>query len=96
VEPSGKTGSHGGLNYGTRSHLGAIKQQQLEPTSIETTHHHHSQETWDLLPLLKACNSYYKHPGVRQHEPQRNPLDVGPFMPKPVYILVSALHTIKA
>jgi hypothetical protein len=64
------------------------KQQQLEPTTT-------TQETWDLLTLSKACNPYYEHPGARQHEPQRNPLDVGPFMPELVYILVSALHTIK-
>jgi hypothetical protein len=44
----------------------------------------------------KACNPYYEHPGARQDEPQRNPLDIEPFMPEPVYILVSALHTIKA
>jgi hypothetical protein len=66
------------------------KQQQLEPTTTTTT-----QETWDLLTLSKACNPYYEHLGARQHEPQRNPLDVGPFMPELVYILVSALHTIK-
>jgi hypothetical protein len=70
-----------------------IKQQQLEPISVKTTTT--TQETWDPLPLSKACNPYYDHPGARQHEPQRNPLDVGPFMPEPVYILVSALRTIK-
>jgi hypothetical protein len=58
--------------------------------------HHHHQETWDPLPLSKACNPYYEHRGVRQHEPWRNPLDVGSFIPEPVYILVFALHTIKA
>jgi hypothetical protein len=52
-------------------------------------------ETWDLLPLSKACNPYYEHLSARQHEPQRNPLDIGPFLPEPVYILVSALHTIR-
>jgi hypothetical protein len=37
-----------------RSNDQAINQQQLEPTSIETTHHHHhSQETWDLLSLSR-------------------------------------------
>jgi hypothetical protein len=72
-----------------------IKQQQLESISVETTTTITTQETWDLLPLSKACNPYYEHPGVRQHEPQRNPLDIGPFMPEPVYILVFALHTIK-
>jgi hypothetical protein len=56
---------------------------------------HHSQEIWDLLPLSKACNPYYEHPGARQHEQQGNPLDVGSFMLEPVYILVSALHIIR-
>jgi hypothetical protein len=62
-----------------------IKQQQLESISVETTTT--IQETWDLLPLSKPCNPYYERPGARQHEPQRNPLDVGPFMYEPVYIL---------
>jgi hypothetical protein len=55
-----------------------------------------SKETWDPLPLSKACNPYYEHSGARQHEQQQNPLDVGSFMPEPVYILISALHTIRA
>jgi hypothetical protein len=46
-----------------------IHQQQLEPISIETTTTT-TQETWDLLPLSKACNPYYKHSDARQHEPQ--------------------------
>jgi hypothetical protein len=58
--------------------------------------HHPSKETWDLLPLSKACNPYYEHSGARQHEQQQNQLDVRPFVLKPVYILVSALHTIQA
>jgi hypothetical protein len=32
----------------------------------------------------------------RQHEQQQNPLDVGSFMPEPVYILMSVLCTIQA
>jgi hypothetical protein len=67
-----------------------------ERSSNHTSMHHPSKETWDPLPLLKACNPYYEHSGARQHEQQQNPLDVGPFMPEPVYILVSALHTIQA
>jgi hypothetical protein len=55
-----------------------------------------TKKTWDPLPFSKACNPYYEHSGARQHEPQRNPLDVEPFMPESVYILVSALHTIRA
>jgi hypothetical protein len=58
--------------------------------------HHPSKETWDPLPLSKACNPYYEHSGARQHEQQQNPLDVGPFMPDLVYTLVSTLHTIRA
>jgi hypothetical protein len=65
----------------------------LAKTSTHT--HHPSKETWDPLILLKACNPYYEHSGARQHEQQQNPLDVGPFMPEPVYTLVSALHTIR-
>jgi hypothetical protein len=41
---------------------------QLEFTAIKHSHsnrleftHHPSQETWDPLPLLKACNPYYEH-----------------------------------
>jgi hypothetical protein len=60
----------------------------IEPIETTTT-----QETWDLLHLAKAYNPYYEHPSVRQHESQRNPLDVGSFMPEPVYIHVSALHS---
>jgi hypothetical protein len=71
------------------------RSNQIEHTSLRHRHiHHPSQETWDPLSLSKACNSYYEHSGARQHEQQQNPLDVGPFMPEPVYILVSALHTI--
>jgi hypothetical protein len=81
-----KRGGRGEKGRGTR-------QQQLERTTLETTTT--TQETWDLLPLSKACNPYYGHPGARQHEPQQNPLDVGPFMPEPVYILMSTLHTIR-
>jgi hypothetical protein len=67
-----------------------------EHTSLRGHHTHPSlEETWDPLPLSKVCNPYYEHPGVRQHEQQPNPLDVGPFFPKPVYILVSSLHTIQ-
>jgi hypothetical protein len=70
-----------------------IRQQQLELISVKTTTT--TQKTWDLLSLslLKACNPYYEHSGARQHEPQQNPLDVGP--PEPIYILVFALHTIR-
>jgi hypothetical protein len=60
------------------------------------THLISTEETWDPFPLSKACNPYYEHSGARQHEQQQNPLDVGSFMPEPVYILVSALHTIRA
>jgi hypothetical protein len=66
----------------------------LAKTSTHT--HHPSKETWDPLPLSKACNPYYRHSGARQHEQQQNPLDIGPFMPELVYTLVSALHTIQA
>jgi hypothetical protein len=62
-----------------------------------STHAHHpSKETWDLLPLSKACNPYYEYFSARQHEQQQNLLDVGPFMLEPAYILMSALHTIWA
>jgi hypothetical protein len=75
-------------------------QRREDPATIARTHRNRNhttttQETWDLLPLSKVCNPYHEHPGARQHEPQRNPLDVGPFMSEPVYILVSALHTIR-
>jgi hypothetical protein len=61
-----------------------------------STHmNHSSKEIWDPLPLSKASNPYYEHSGARQHEQQLNPLDVGLFKPEPVYILVSALHTIR-
>jgi hypothetical protein len=43
-----------------------------------------TKETWDLLPLSNACNSYYEHSSARQHEQQQHPLDVGIFLPKPV------------
>jgi hypothetical protein len=47
-------------NAGTNTH-----------TSPRQPHTHHpSKETWDLLPLLKACNPYYEHSGARQHEQQ--------------------------
>jgi hypothetical protein len=73
---------------------------RVESTSIETTTstqmHHPLKETWDPLPSSKACDPYYEHSSARQHEQQQNPLDIGPFMPKPVSILVSALHTIRA
>jgi hypothetical protein len=73
----------------------------LEFTAIKQSHihvstHHPSQEIWNPLSLLKACIPYYEHFGVRQHEQQQNPLNVGPFMPEPVYILVSVLRTIQA
>jgi hypothetical protein len=41
----------------------AIEIKPIETTTTTT------QETWDLLPLSKACNPYYEHPGARQHEP---------------------------
>jgi hypothetical protein len=69
-----------------------VKQQQLEPILIKTTTTT-TQDTWDLLPLLKACNPYYEHPGARQHDPQRNPLDVGLFMPETsIYLCVCFAH----
>jgi hypothetical protein len=58
--------------------------------------HHLLEENWDPPPLSKAYNPYYEHSGARQHERQQNPLDIRPFMPEPVYILMSALHTIQA
>jgi hypothetical protein len=71
-----------------------MRQQQLEPISIETTTTTTTtQETWDLLSLSKAYNPYYEHRGARQHEPQENPLDVASFMSEPVYTFVSALHS---
>jgi hypothetical protein len=73
---------------------------RVEFTSIETTTstqtYHPSKETWDPFPLSKAYNPYYEHSGARQYEQQQSPLDVGPFMPELVYILVSTLHTIRA
>jgi hypothetical protein len=45
---------------------------------------HTTKETWDLLPLSKACNLYYEHSGARQHKQQQNPLDVGIFLPEPI------------
>jgi hypothetical protein len=32
--------------------------------------HTHPKGTWDLFLLSKACNPYYEHFGVRQHEQQ--------------------------
>jgi hypothetical protein len=69
----------------------------LELTATKHIHastYHPSQETWDPLPLSKAYNPYYEHSCARQHEQQQNSLNVGPFMPELVYIIVSALHTI--
>jgi hypothetical protein len=77
-----------------RSNDLAIKQQQLEP--IETTSPPPLTRDLGPDPSLESLYPCYEHPGARQHEPQRNPLDVGLFMPEPVYILVSALYTIKA
>jgi hypothetical protein len=71
----------------TRAHT------HLAKTSIHT--HHPSKKTWDLLPLSKSCNPYYKYSSARQHEQQPNPLDVGLILPEPVYTFVSALHTIR-
>jgi hypothetical protein len=86
-------GEAGATSRERSKHGKKSRQQQPEPHFT----HHHPQETWDPLPLSKkACNPYYEHLSARQHEPQRNPLNVGLFMPEPVYILVSALHTIKA
>jgi hypothetical protein len=76
---------------------GGTQERTHAHTSLRQPHTHHpSKETWDPLPLSKACNPYYEHSGARQHEQQQNPLDAGPFLPEPVYTLVSALHTIQA
>jgi hypothetical protein len=45
---------------------------------------HTTKETWDLLPLLNACNPYYEHSGARQHEHQQHPLDIGTFLLEPI------------
>jgi hypothetical protein len=45
----------------------AMDESSPQP-STHTSTHQPSQETWDPLPLSKACNLYYKHSGVRQHE----------------------------
>jgi hypothetical protein len=77
--------------------LEAIKGPRKTPQDDSDRHTHHPlKETWDPLHLSKACNPYYKHFGARQHEQPQKSLDVGAFMSKPVYILVSALHTIRA
>jgi hypothetical protein len=66
----------------------------MKHTLLRGHTHPSLEETWDLLPLSKACNPYYEYSGVRQHEQQPNPLDIGTFLPEPVYILASAWHTI--
>jgi hypothetical protein len=94
-------------NYkrGGRGHAHEEKKRRIEHTTntemththlAKTTTHTSLEETWDPLPLSKACNPYYEHYGARQYEQQQNPLDVGLFSPEPVYTLVSALHTIQA
>jgi hypothetical protein len=35
----------------------------------EPNTHTSFEETWDPFPLSKACNPYYEHSGVRQHDP---------------------------
>jgi hypothetical protein len=46
------------MNVGTNTH-----------TTLRQPHTHHpSKETWNPLPLSKACNSYYEHSSARQHE----------------------------
>jgi hypothetical protein len=76
------------------------KGDQVTTARVCLNRNHTSRTTTHKRPgicsLSKACNPYYEHPGARQHEPQRNPLDVRPFMPEPVYILVFTLHTIEA
>jgi hypothetical protein len=80
-----ETKKRGGRATTLRTHL------NRNQTSRTTTHERH-----EICSLSrKACNPYYEHLGARQHEPQQHPLDVGPLMPEPVYILVSALHTIR-
>jgi hypothetical protein len=73
------------------------RSNQIEHTSLRHRHTHTTSYKRPGIRSLsqKACNPYYEHSGARQHEQQQNPLDVGSFMPEPVYILVSALHTIQ-
>jgi hypothetical protein len=42
--------------------------KDLQGGGTNQTHTHHPKETWDLLPLSKACNPYYEHFGAWQHE----------------------------
>jgi hypothetical protein len=84
------------IKGGQGPHLGTSKKQHTRTSPEQNTCTSPSKETWDPLPLSKAFNPYYEHSGVRQHEQQQNPLDVGPFMPEPVYTFVYALHTIWA
>jgi hypothetical protein len=84
------------IKGGQGPHLGTLKKQHTRTSPEQNTRTSPSKETWDPLPLSKACNPYYEHSGARQQEQQQNPLDVGSFMPRPIYTLVSALHTIWA
>jgi hypothetical protein len=80
-------GEVGATSRDNRQHIHTIEKTMKNSTHTlltkTSTHTHHpSKETWDPLPLLKACNPYYEHSGARQHEQQQNPLDVGLFMPE--------------
>jgi hypothetical protein len=59
-----------------KGEAGATSKRRNAGTNTHTPHqdnHTHitpSKETWDLLPLSKACNPYYEYSGARQHEQQ--------------------------
>jgi hypothetical protein len=71
-------GEAGATSRGTRI------ETHLTDQALKHTHTHTTKETWDPLPLSKACNPYYEHYGARQHEQQQNPLNVGISLPEPV------------
>jgi hypothetical protein len=52
----------------TKGEAGATFRKRKRTHLTKSAHIHPSKETWDPLPLSKACNPYYEHSDARQHE----------------------------
>jgi hypothetical protein len=60
-------GEAGATSRGSQIENRPLLETHLTNQELTLTRH---QETWDPLPLLKACNPYYEHSSARQHEQQ--------------------------
>jgi hypothetical protein len=80
----------GGRDQSDKAMKNSKKRRSKDQKNQATTTRTHSKPPPPPLKRLGTCslstyNPYYEYPGARQHKLQRNPLDVGPFMPKLVY-----------